>query len=838
MASKKTYQDPNPDEPFGDITGSTTIMIDPDSGAVTVIDPESGASKTEADDGAVTIDLSPPKISDGMSIDDFDVNLAEVLDQFELGRIGNDLLEAIEADDHSRQEWLETRAKGIAMLGLKLEEPRGDVGSSAGGVEGMSTVRHPLLLEAVTRFQSNAAAELLPAEGPVKVRNDAPVAPEGQPNFIPVPTQMGHNGGPPLDDLDISPEAEAAMEVAGLSNPDSDDEESDEDEANEIPDPLLPKFDYDDLAEALEKDLNHYLTVTDKGYRSDTDRMLFGVGFGGCAFKKVYNDPIRRMPISRSVDAADLIVSNAANDIEDAGRVTHKIMMRRSTMIRMQIAGVYRKVAGLTEPQEQPNAVEEAIALAQGIESKPQRPQDNQFTVLECYVELNIKGFEHKDDEGNATGLELPYRVTIEKDSRQILEIRRNWREDDDNCLAKRVFVKYPFIPAFGFYDIGLLQTLGNTTRALTAAWRVMLDTGMFSCFPGFLYGDNAGRQVTNEFRVPPGGGVKIQTGGKAIQDVVMPLPYKDVSQGLALLSKMIEEDGQRLGGTAELQVGEGRADAPVGTTLAMIEQATKILAAVHIRLHAAQSEEFQLLKERFRDDPEAFWRQNRRPARQWQKEEFLAALDNCDVVPAADPNTPSHMHRIMKAVAIMQLALANPQLYDIRQVHARVLKMVGVDANGLLLPPAPPQAPPPDPKMVELQLKAQEQQADQQSKAAETAGDIQAAQATAAARVQEVGTESADRAADRASRERVADTRDHTQKIKTVAELARDGLVPPETVQQVIDEPPNAPLPSAPVAGHAPNPGMPHGLAPDPHGAAQSAPGLVGPVMPQPRII
>ena len=835
------YQDPDQDEPFGDITDGTTVMVDTDTGAVTTIDAQSGASKTEDDEGGVTVDLDPPRtIADGISADDFDANLAETLDETTLSGICSDLLEAIEADEHSRREWLETRAAGIKMLGFRIEEPKGDVGSSAGAVEGMSTVRHPLLTEAVIRFQSNAGAELLPAEGPVKVRNDAPSPPEGEPDVTPVPDMMGHNGGPPLDDED--PETEAALELAGLVDPDmesdSDNDHPGEPDAPELPDPLLKGQDFDDLAECLEKDLNHYLTVIDKGYRSDTDRMLFWVGFGGCGFKKIYNDPIRRMPISRSVDASNLIVSDAANDIDDAGRVTHKIMMRKATLIRMQIAGAYRKVPGITDPQEMPNPVDDAIAEAQGVASRPQRPQDNEFTIYECYVELDIKGFEHLDEDGKMTGLPLPYRVTMEKDSRQVLEIRRNWREDDENCLAKKVFVKYPFMPALGFYDIGLLQILGNTTRALTGAWRVMLDSGMFSNFPGFLYGDQAGRQITNEFRVPPGGGVRIQTGGKPIQDVVMPLPYKDVGQGLALLAKMIESDGQRVGGTAELQVGEGRQDAPVGTTLAMIEQATKMLAAVHIRLHAAQAEEFQLLKERFREDPEALWRNNRRPSRQWERDEFLAALDNCDIVPAADPNTPSHMHRIMKAVAIMQLALANPNLYDIRAVHARVLKMVGVDANGLLLPPAPPQAPPPDPKMVELQLKAQEQQADQQAKQAEQAGDLQAAQATAQARIQEVGTESADRAADRASRERVADTRDHTQKIKTVAELARDGIVPPETVQQVINAPPDSGAPPTPTPVAGLQPGMPHGLTNDPHGAPMPAPGLAGPPVPQPRII
>ena len=599
----------------------------------------------------------------------------------------------------------------------------------------MSTVRNPLLAEAVIRFQSNASAELYPAEGPVKVRDDS--VPE------PPPNTDGYTQPPPNS---------------------------------------LTKA---DLAEALEKDLNHYLTKIDKGYRPDSVRMLFWVGFGGCSFKKVYNDPIRRMPLSRSVDAADLIVADTANDIDDAGRVTHKILMRRSTLKRMQIAGVYRNINLLSDPYEQPNAVEEKIAEVQGFQARPARQEDQQFTVYECYCELDILGHEHEDEDGKPTGLPLPYRVTIEKESRQILEIRRNWREDDETMLAKKVFVKFPFVPTMGFYDTGLLQILGNATKALTGAWRVMLDGGMFSNFPGFLYADTAGRQVTNEFRVPPGGGVKIQTGGKPIQDVVMSLPYKDVGQGLMLLAKAIEEAGQRVGGTAELQVAEGRQDAPVGTTLAMIEQATKMLAAVHINLHAAQSEEFQLLKECFREDPEAFWRHNRKPAHQWEVDEFLQALDDTDLVPAADPNTPSHMHRIMKAMAIMQMAQAAPTLFDLKAVALRVCRMLGIaDIFGLMSNAPPQQQPADQAKAAELQLKQQSQAQEAAAKEKEQQLEMQQNQQEALAKQDAARTESADRAADRASRERVAGMREETERIKLVGEMGQAGHIDPQIVQ------------------------------------------------------
>lgn len=749
--------------PTPEDTEGMTIIVEEDDGDGLV----DGASKTETEDGGVEIDLDPPQKNRSDDEEDFDSNLAKFLSPGVLASIAEEVMRGIEADDRSRQEWLETRANGIEMLGFKIETPRTDTGAGAAPVDGMSTVRNPVLSEAVIRFQSNAAGELYPAEGPVKVRDDAVPQPPPQPGDAP-------------------------------------------------PNPLA--MSQSDLAEALERDFNHYLTVTDKGYRPDSVRMLFWIGFGGCGFKKVYNDPIRRMPLSRSVDAADLIVSNSANDISDAGRVTHRIIMRKSTLKRMQIAGVYRDAQLFSTPQLEPNVVDEKIAEVQGFEAKVSRQEDQPYTIYECYCELDIPGYEHEDEDGEKTGLQLPYRVTIEKDSKQILEIRRNWREDDLTMLAKKVFVKFPFVPTMGFYDTGLLQILGNTTKALTGAWRLMLDQGMFGNFPGFLYADTAGRQVTNEFRVPPGGGVKIQTGGKPIDQVVMALPYKDVGQGLMLLTKAIEEAAQRIGGTAELQVAEGRQDAPVGTTLAMIEQATKMLAAVHINLHAAQAEEFQLLKECFREDPEAFWRHNNKPAHQWEIDEFLQALDTADLVPCADPNTPSHMHRIMKAMAIAQMAMTAPDLYDPKAVAMRVMRMVGISDPYGLLSNQPPQQKQ-DPKAAaaqakvasdaaNLKMKAQQQAQDQAQKEKDRQQEMAEAAQEQQAKQDTMHTESADRAADRASRERVAKMREESERIKLIGEMAQQGMIDPNiAVSAATGRPSQGAVAPGPQPGMTPPP-------------------------------
>lgn len=683
MASNARLRVINPDEhkiiPLDGL--DITITDDPSD----VLD-ESGALTITNPDGSVVVDFSPKN-----SLDDYDhgfyTNLADgKIEEGELDRIASELMGDIENDIRSREEWLRIRERGIELLGYKLEDPRGDIGTTSAPLEGMSTVRHPLLSESVLRFQANARGELLPASGPVKVRNDSPPPPEGEEGI----------------------------------------------QASE------------DLASALEIDFNHYLTVTCREYYPDTDRMLFSVGFGGLGIKKVYNCPIKRRPVSESVDASDLIVSNAATDLQSSGRITHRIKMRPSILKRMQLVGAYRDVDLIYASPVLPTPVEKKIGDIQGIKPQVsiQRPDDLDQELYETYCELDIQGMEHKE-KGRITGLRLPYKVTIHVASRKVLEVRRNWLKGDKLFMPREYFVDYPFVPAFGFYPLGLVHILGNTTVTLTAAWREMIDNGMFSNFPGFIYAKQAGRQLSNQFRVPPGGGIGLDTGGGNIRDSIMPLPYKDVSAAFAGFIQHVEEYGQRLGSVAEMNIGEGKQEAPVGTTLALIEQATKLMDAVHKRLHAAQAKEFQLLKERFKEDPEAFWRFNKKPAVPWEKEQFLQALENHNVVPVADPNNPTSLHRIAKATAIKQLQTASPLLYDAMAVDKRIMRVVGVDSEGLFLPePAPP---PPDPRMEAIKGKMEAEQLRQQSAAIQA--QIKAAMAAQT---------SEDKAADRASRERV----------------------------------------------------------------------------------
>jgi hypothetical protein len=578
-------------------------------------------------------------------------NLVEDIDQGALGQIADDLLRGISDDIESRKEWIEGRATGIKLLGLKLEIP--GLGGSADGapVEGMSKVRHPLLLEAVLRFQANARSELLPTDGPVKVRDD--------------------NNNANLQE--------------------------------------------DRLADALETDLNHYLTTTAAEYYPDTDRMLLMLGFGGTSFKKVYFCPLRGRPVSESVDADDLIVNNAATDLQNAKRITHRSMMRSSTVKRLQILGVYRDIDLPMAKEQDLDSAQREERSVQGVSAGSFRPEDRDREIYECYCELDIDGFEHKY-KGKISGLEVPYRVTIDLSSREILSIVRNFDEDDaDLPEARTNFVKYTFVPGLGFYDIGLLHILGNTTNAITAAWREMLDAGMYANFPGFLYSDAGGRQNTNIFRVPPGGGALIKTGGAPIKDAIMALPYKEPGQALMGLVANMAETGMRVGGTSEMQVGEGRADAPVGTTLAMIDQATKVLNAVHKRMHSAQAEEFRLLVRCFQEHPESFWQRNRKPAYQWDQQTFLDAINNCELTPQADPNTASQAQRMMKIMGLKQLQQGNPSLYDPIAIDTAALQAMGwSNPQQFMVPPSSLSAkPPPEVEYAKAMVGIKKQEAD-----------------------------------------------------------------------------------------------------------------------------
>jgi hypothetical protein len=599
------------------------------------------ATKIETDDGGVVVWVGPRRIPKEDT--EFGDNLAEALPETQLNHIADELIRLIEQDNESRREWLDTRARGMELMGLRIEAMRSNGSDGSAPLEGQSQIRATLLAEAVIRFGANAFAELCPTDGPAKVAED----------------------------------------TSGTTE------------------------DLDSLSDALEHDLNHYLTVTDKPWVPDTDQMLLRVGLDGCVFKKIYHDPILRRPISRAVFGDDLIVNNSSTSIYDAGRITHRVFMRPSMIRRMQLCGAYRDVE-LSEPgyiEKTPTELQsEQISGVRRFDSWEQDDRDHE--ILETYCELDLEGFEHETD-GEPDGLAVPYKVAIHKETRTVLDLRRNWNEDDEMCLPKTYFVQYPFIRGFGFYAIGLSHLLGNITNGITAAWREIVDAGMFANFPGLLVAKGAARQNNNIFRIPPGGSAEVETGGLPIQQVAMGMPYKSPDAVWVGFVQQLNQEGKSLGGTAEIMVGEGRQDAPVGTTLALIEQAIKPLMATHKRLCAAQSDELQLLCERFREDPESFFRANKRQAWNWDSEVFLEALDRSEIVTRADPNTASHLQRMLRNAALYQMAKDEPGAFNVLTIRRMCIRGIGFSNPDQFLNPMP-QGPPPDPKAQAAMLTGQ----------------------------------------------------------------------------------------------------------------------------------
>lgn len=466
----------------------------------------------------------------------------------------------------------------------------------------------------------------------------------------------------------------------------------------------LPGQADDELAEAFQRDMNYFLTTTATEFAPETSHMLlWGTYFGGSGFKKVYTHPLKKRPCSEAVSPENLIVSDATKDLLSCERITHVIPMRQSVMKRYQMKGIYRKVV-LTPPTGDSNPVAEEIAATQGVSPNKSRPEDQPYTLWEIQCELDLPEF--APAEFRDAGVPLPYLVTMDKDTHAILAVRRDWKPEDEDCMRKRMYVKYPYVPGPGFYGTGLAGILGNSTAAMTAAWRISLDTGMFASFPAFIMDKLAGRQNTSDFRLSPGTGTGVETGGRPLSDVVMALPYKDVLPGLMGLVDKITQQAKEVGGAPDIPVGEGMQNIPVGTMLAHIEQATKVMAAAHKGQHRAMDEELGLIADLFRENPESFWKGNKEAKGVWTVETLLTALDKHALVPKSDPNVPSHIHRLMKAVALVEL-VTGPlgALLDKNEVLRRTLSAMREDPIGLILPPQPNAPPSPEQITAEAKL-------------------------------------------------------------------------------------------------------------------------------------
>jgi len=540
------------------------------------------------------------------------------------------------------------------------------------------------------------------------------------------------------------------------------------------------------VADALERDLNFYMTVTAAEYYPDTDRALYYLAYGGTIFKKVYTCPVRRRPVSEAVYLPDLIISNEATSLANAARITHRVEMSRNDVLQRQASGWW---ADVPVPQPVSNPSTTALAQGQAIGIRPQstRPEDTPHTIYECYTTLDL-GRWGMAEKGQEEGIALPYRVTIDRDSRAVYEIRRNWREDDPLRLPRRRFVKWGMIPGIGYLDQGYLNLLGNDTMALTALERVLIDSGIYSIFPGGVRVKGM-RMDTNEIRPAPGEFPEIDTNGMPINQAIMALPFKGpAAECLALLQFLVAE-AEKKTGAVEVQTGEGTANIPVGTMMAAVEQQAQVMIAVHKRLHYAQKEEIALLREELLDSDRGLELLKQRDLDQPYTAEQLGAAS---LVPHSDPNVPAYVHRFLQATALETLASNHPEMYDLYEVQKYLLEIGRFPQPDRFLRRPQPQMAPPDPtaalaamqervEMAKLALKkedqdgrrrldemraqmealfkAQELQADGAKAAADHAADQERAATDAEVRIAEAE-------ADRVSRERIAAMNDQTKLI------------------------------------------------------------------------
>ena len=564
---------------------------------IEIEDPESVSIRQ----GDLELTIEPVEIEE-----DFERNLAEDIDDGTLQSIASELIGDFDNDISSRKDWIQTYVDGLQLLGLKIEERMEPWPGACG-------VYHPLLSEAVVKFQAETMMETFPAAGPVK-------------------TQI------------IGKETPAKK----------------------------------DAAQRVQDDMNYQLTDVMQEYRPEHERMLWGLGLAGNAFKKVYYDPSLGRQVSMYVPAEDVVVPYGASSLESAERITHVMRKNANDLRRLQHEGFYRDI-DLGEPSNVLDEVEKKIAEKLGFRAT----QDNRFKILEMHVELDLPGYEHKDEDGKETGIALPYVVTIEKGTSNILAIRRNWRPDDELCHKRQHFVHYGYIPGFGFYCFGLIHLIGAFAKSGTSIIRQLVDAGTLSNLPGGF--KTRGLRIKgDDTPIAPGEFRDVDVPSGSMRDNIMPLPYKEPSQVLYALLGNIVEEGRRFAGAAELQTSDMSAQSPVGTTLAILERTLKMMSAIQARVHYSMKQEFKLLKEIIRDfTPEDYPYEPEEGSRKAKQSDY----DMVDVIPVSDPNAATMAQKVVQYQAALQLAQTAPQLYDLPLLHRQMLDVLGIKNYQKLVP-------------------------------------------------------------------------------------------------------------------------------------------------------
>jgi hypothetical protein len=431
-------------------------------------------------------------------------------------------------------------------------------------------------------------------------------------------------------------------------------------------------------AERVRDDMNYQLTDVMKEYRPEHERMLWGLGLAGNAFKKVYFDPSLGRQAAMYVPAEDVVVPYGASSLESAERVTHVMRKTQNDVRRLQHDGFYRDV-DLGEPVRTMDEVEKKIAEKLGFRAT----EDNRFKLLEMQVELDLPGYEHKDEDNKETRIALPYIVTMEKSTNTILAIRRNWNPDDETYQKRAHFVHYPYIPGFGFYAFGLIHLIGAYAKSGTSIIRQLVDAGTLANLPGG-FKTRGLRSKGDDTPISPGEFRDVDVPSGTIKDNLMTLPYKEPSQTLMALLQQIIEEGRRFAGSAQLEISDMSAQAPVGTTLAILERTLKMMSAVQARIHYAMKQEFKLLKDIIRDyTPEEYSYEPAEGDRKAKQSDY----DMVDVIPVSDPNAATMAQKVVQYQAALQLAQGAPQLYDLPLLHRQMLEVLGIKNYQKLVP-------------------------------------------------------------------------------------------------------------------------------------------------------
>ncbi|NBR49635.1 hypothetical protein EBU02_12495, partial [bacterium] len=556
---------------------------------IEIVDPE-----------AVNIHMGDMDISimPGEDEDEFGQNLAELIDDGDLQSIASDLAEDIENDRNSRKDWEKAYTDGLKLLGLQFEE-------RTEPWQGASGVFHPMITEAVVRFQSETITEMFPAQGPVRTKIIGKETPEKK---------------------------EAAVRV--------------------------------------EEDMNYELTEVMREFRPEHERMLWSLPATGSAFKKVYYDPNLGRQVSMFVPAEDIILPYGTTDLDTCYRLTHVMRKTKNEILKLQESGFYRDVE-LGEPDRNKSDIQQAKDKETGFSDL----NDDRYTLYEVHADRDIPGYEDTNSDGEETEIGLPYVITFIKGTNEVLAIRRNWEPDDELRLKRQHFVHYQYIPGFGAYGFGLFHLIGGFAKSATSIMRQLIDAGTLSNLPGGL--KSRGLRIKgDDTPIQPGEFRDVDIGSGALRDNILPLPYKEPSQVLAALLGTIVDEGRRFAATADIKVSDMSAQSPVGTTLAILERQLKVMTAVQARLHYTFKQELGLLAEIIADYTDPSYDYDPDTSNRSAKK---ADYDYVEIIPVSDPNAATMSQRVVQYQAVIQMAQMAPDIYDMPQLHRRMLEVLGI---------------------------------------------------------------------------------------------------------------------------------------------------------------